>query len=492
MAYIFSDSFDFYTTIADANGWWDSSINWQLSTPRFSGQSFGNISSASTTYLSKSSGSNDATHHIVISWWAFNVTGTNAQGTGIQLLDGVTPQCTLVFHGDGSVVLKSGGAGGSALATWNNGYIPTVWTALEIEITINNTTGSIAIRKEGNPTPVFSATGLNTRGGTANNYANKLAIVSFAAVGTGIHKIDDLLWFNTTGAAPNTWVGDVRGYQLMPTGDVSKQFAPSPSVSATTPFGVNTTTVHATGQGNMVPFTAPYTGTIGTAIVSVNVGGTGNMKCAIYDANRSAVVGSASNALVNPVTGPNTVTFGTPVPVVKGTLYHLAIDQDFSITYNVNTGTTSGWAFTTAYASFPAAGPSTSNGSAQSQAVVVTINITPTVNAELVNETQQDGTTSYVYDATVGHADLYNVADLPTNVLSIVAMTTRAYMEKSDAGARTGRVQLKSGATTVTGDLVLSSSFSWCSRTDTVDPNTSAAWTLANANAAQCGVVVAA
>jgi hypothetical protein len=62
-------------------------------------------------------------------------------------------------------------------------------------------------------------------------------------------------------------------------------------------------------------------------------------------------------------------------------------------------------------------------------------------------------------------------------------------MEKSDAGTRTAAVQLKSGATTVaTPTLVLATSgWLWAWRTDTVDPNTSAAWTAAGVNNAQIG-----
>jgi hypothetical protein len=235
-------------------------------------------------------------------------------------------------------------------------------------------------------------------------------------------------------------------------------------------------------------FTASYTGTISSAVLQVTTGGTGNLKAAIYDATRSTVL-ATSNAVVNPVAGANAITFGTPLSVTKGTIYWFAVDTDFTIVYNAGSGANTSATFTTAYGSFPATGPTTA---LSSQPPIFTISIVPTVNAEFVNEVLQDGTTSYVYDATVGHADLYDIADLPANTSSIVALTTRAYMQKSDAGARTGRVQLKSGGTTVTGDLVLSSSFSWCSRTDTVDPNTSSAWTLSNANAAQAGLVVAA
>ena len=42
----------------------------------------------------------------------------------------------------------------------------------------------------------------------------------------------------------------------------------------------------------------------------------------------------------------------------------------------------------------------------------------------MVAETQQDGTTTYVYDATVNDADFYNIASAPMPA-SVVAVTTR-------------------------------------------------------------------
>jgi hypothetical protein len=128
-----------------------------------------------------------------------------------------------------------------------------------------------------------------------------------------------------------------------------------------------------------------------------------------------------------------------------------------------------------------------------SNAAGFTLNITPTVNAEFVNETTQDGTTSYVYDATVNDADFYNVGTLASTPASVVAVTTRAFMAKSDAGTRTGTVQIKSGATTVAAPtLSLSTSFLWAWRCDTVDPATGTTWTAAAVSASTIGPKVVA
>jgi hypothetical protein len=107
-----------------------------------------------------------------------------------------------------------------------------------------------------------------------------------------------------------------------------------------------------------------------------------------------------------------------------------------------------------------------------------------------VSEAQQDTTTSYVYDSTVNDADFYTIAAISGSTpSSVVAVTTRAYMQKSDAGSRTAAVQLKSGSTTVASPTITltTSGWQWAWRTDIVDPNTSSAWLAANVDSVTCG-----
>jgi len=193
---------------------------------------------------------------------------------------------------------------------------------------------------------------------------------------------------------------------------------------------------------------------------------------------------ATSSAIVNPVSGNNTFTLTAPLTVTKGTVYYLAVDQDVTIIYN---STTSNYSFTTTYASFPANSPVTTAGSPGPTFV---ISLVPT-NATLVAEAQQDGATTYVYDSTVGHSDLYGLAALAATPVSVVAVTTRGYVQKSDAGTRNGAVQLKSGSTTVQStSTALSSSWGWLWRTDATDPATGAAWTPVAVNNVSVGPVV--
>jgi hypothetical protein len=121
----------------------------------------------------------------------------------------------------------------------------------------------------------------------------------------------------------------------------------------------------------------------------------------------------------------------------------------------------------------------------------VVATIVPT-NVSLVGEAQEDGDTTYVSSTTVGANDLYTITPLATVPVSVVAVQTRGFVRKSDAGVRMAEVQLKSGAATVTSaPFALSTSYQNVTRLDAVDPNTGATWTAAGVNAIQIGPVVA-
>jgi hypothetical protein len=158
-------------------------------------------------------------------------------------------------------------------------------------------------------------------------------------------------------------------------------------------------------------------------------------------------------------------------------------------TLNVSlTNSATGAQFGTTYAAFPTATPAVIAGQNQ----VVTVTITLSANFPLVNEPQQDGTTTYVYDSTVNHADFYNTANTTGSTpVSVVAVTTRGFIEKSDAGTRSAAVQLKSGTATVSSpSTAISTTFGWLWRTDTIDPNTGSTWAPAAVDSAQVGPIV--
>lgn len=493
MAFTFGDGFDSYATIVDATaGYWDGGNATASSHPlvagRFAGSQAVSAGSAGIGALAfyKISAVNDAVHHITL---AFRQTATVAGvliGWFIQLLDGATPQCTVEFRQDGAILLVTGAAGGATLATYAGAVTANnTWFAFEIEVVIHNTAGSISVRKNGNTSNDFTLGSLNTRGGTANNYANRVGFGMYNSVVT--EQIDDILWRSDASSVP--WIGDVRCYTRVPASDASTTFAKSPatlSVSGGSPGSIAVVAGTARYTPQQI---APCDGALTSVTVIMTAGYTGNMKCAIYapsPTNPGTVLATAT-PIVNPVLGSNTFTFPTPVSLLKGAGFFVAFDSDTSSGTWSGLGST-GFTSTTPYASFPAAGPALTPSQATLQ---TTSTFTPAGNYLFVNETIQDGTTTYVYSSNPTDADFYTVAPLAGTPAAVIAVVTRGFLQKSDAGTRGAAVQIKSGGTTVASTAtLLGTNFGWLYRTDVVDPATGAAWTPVGVNNVQIGPVV--
>lgn len=492
MAYWFGDGFDLYTVVTDAvasGTYWDGASSISSATlpaGRFAGSQGLNLAT-NGTYLQKTSGNNDAVHHFTVAYIQnIALSGTN-QTYAFTLYDGATAQCSVVFRSDGAILLTSGLYSGTVLATYTGAITASaVWNSFEFEVVISNTAGSIAVRKNGNVVNDFFLGSLNTRGGTANNYAQAARIF---VVNQGFSYLDDFLWRSDPAAVP--WLGDIRCYTRRPASDASvawsrqspiTQIAYSPQSNAT-PSAANSY------YGQVV---AAYNGTVATVTVTIGAGFTGNMKCSVFNdaAGLPGTVLASATTLTNPTTGANTFTFSTPFAVTRGTQYWVgfAVDGAYTNAYTIaNTNVSRYSNGVVGYSTFPVSNPTVTG---PTQAWVYSWAITPIANWQTVSEAQQDGATSYVYSSTVGQSDLYGLASLSATPGSIVGVTTRAYMQKSDAGTRIAAAQLQSGGANVQASLVLNTTWGWAYRTDLVDPATGVAWTQTGVNNAQIGAVV--
>jgi hypothetical protein len=393
-----------------------------------------------------------------------------------------------VFRSDGAILLTSGAFSGTTLATYTGAVsAQNTWFAFEIEVVINNTTGSMTVRKNGNTSNDFTLGSLNTRGGTANNYANRLTINQQVSINNQL--LDDLLWRSDAASVP--WVGDVRCYTRMPASDAAVQFSRNPATPTIITEAANSSTSIVVGTAYYSrSVTVPYDGTIGSLALQMSAGYTGNMKCTLFGSiagRPGAVLGSAMT-ISNPITGANTFTFSTPVVVSKGQTVFVGVCSDTAAASALASFTGgNGFTNTGTYAAFPVANPATGAGNGPQATLTLTVGS----NATLVNEAQQDGATSYVYDANVGDADFYGIAAAAGTPASVIGVTTRGFVQKSDAGTRSGAVQLKSGGTTVASPTTaLASSWGWLYRTDQTDPATGAAWTPTGVSNVTVGPIV--
>lgn len=494
MAYWFGDGFDLYTAVADCGTYWDASLGpavLQIAPGRFAGsRGFGIFSSNGTTpHITKTSGVNDAVHHISVAIQQTVALSGATGGAWFSLYDGASAQCTVWFRSDGAMVLSSPGLTGTVLATYTGAIAAAnTWYQFEIEIVISGTAGSIAVRKLGNTVNDFFAGSLNTKT-TANNYANKLGSGS-NWVSTNAQIFDDFLWRSDASAL--SWLGDIRCYTRMPASDASVTWSRFPTTAQNVPVVQTGTFTTANTSSMYQQVTAGYDGAVGSLTVSIATGFTGNMKCSIFADSAGSpgtLLGSATT-VNNPATGNQAFTFSTPVPVVRNGLYWVGVACDGAYTNALNVRSATGKTYTVGYTAFPVSNPSPLN--ANNNGPIFTWTITLAGNFAAVDDPQQDGAASYNSSSTVGQSDLYGLAPLSATPGSIVGVTTRAYMEKSDAGTRIAAVQLQSGSANVQGSLVLNTVWSWAWRSDQVDPNTGAAWTATAVNNAQIGEIVTA
>lgn len=114
-----------------------------------------------------------------------------------------------------------------------------------------------------------------------------------------------------------------------------------------------------------------------------------------------------------------------------------------------------------------------------------------TDNYLLVDEAQFNSDTDYVESGTASDKDTYTMDNLPSGVASVLAVAQRLVARKTDAGARSGRTVIRSASTDYEGsDIALADTYAVYGTLRTVDPATSATWTVANVNALEAGAKV--
>jgi len=495
-AWIVGDGFDYYNSVADlARSVWDSysAGAWSLITGTNTRFNYGQgIQGGAGGSVTKNFGSNESTVYVALAYYrAGALSGTTAE-CYVYLQDGATKQCTIVFESSGNIVLKSGSESGTVLATYTAAYAQDVWSHFQIRVVISNTAGSMTVRKNGSPSDTYaSATTLNTRGGTTNNYCNTAVFVGWA---NSVARFDDLLIYSSSGGAPNTWVGDTRAIALMPAGDTAtKTFGANPGTTAT--FGGAGIAGGAPNiPANTLNFSGPYTPTRGGTLTKITIGNngavTGHVKMAIYlNDGVGGIPGTriaVSDEMTNPPSSASydiTFTGGPNLSPLRS--YYFAYLTDTAGNWQPYGGAgaagTARYYATVTYASgFPATAPAlTVPGGNQHQGVA-----TQSGNCVNVSELIANSDTDYVLSTTVGQEDLYAISAIPVVPYAIYGVVSKAYMKKSDAGTRQGMLRTRSGATDANGvDTAVSQTYTYLSRVDTVDPATGTTWTVAGVNA---------
>ena len=496
MAFMFADSFDFYpvsdSTAFTQYGTWTtvqaSSVFAYSTTTRFTYGKSCRLVISSTTGAAKTGLSNSSnTVFVALAHYRASALSGSTQNGSITLTDGGTAQFTISFYSDGTIKFYRGAYNGTLLATYSSAFSATTWDHFQFKIVIDDSVGAIYVRKNGAGSDSFSSTGLDTKA-TSNAYINGITLLNPTTGGETI--IDDLMLYDSSGAVPNDWVGDIRSYALSPSANTAQKdfsgsvFAWTSSVVSTQSRTANTAYFH--------PYTPTASVTVSAISINVTTGFTGNIKGSVYASDGTSsgpgTLITTINAISNPATGANTLTLAANVDMTANVTYWIALVSDTTHSENytgVSTvAATKAMTYSNSFASNPA--PSLN------QTQKTTIDFTAVYqNFYAVNDSAVDGDTSYVYSGTANNVDQYDLSDLPSTPAAIYAVQARLVSRKSDTTTRGAKLQVKSGSTTSeSSEVIQSTTYTAINVTHVVDPDTSAAWTASAVNALKLGVKV--
>ncbi len=125
---------------------------------------------------------------------------------------GATQHIAITRNASGFIEIRRGIYNGTILATGTTAIPQSVWTYIEISVTVSDTVGEVHIRLNGSNTDEVSYTGDTKNGGTSTN----LDAFHIWAGGSGNTNYTDIYCCNDTGSANNAFLGEVVVRALSP------------------------------------------------------------------------------------------------------------------------------------------------------------------------------------------------------------------------------------------------------------------------------------
>jgi len=231
MAYQFSASFDYLTTASQLFDTVSGAVAFNSASARFTSTHGQGVSFPQNSFLKKILPSSQPTLIMgaAVKFGSLNNNTTFVFGLFDTNGSLTVPQTCLVVNSAGALQFYRGTPTTNAIGAASASVISAgAWHFIEIQVTINNSTGSVQAWVDGNS--VIGPTGsLNTRSQTLNS-ANMLSIGDIGggfSIGTNM-VMDDLYCFDTTGSVLNSVAGDSRFVVAMPSGPGAyTQFTPA-------------------------------------------------------------------------------------------------------------------------------------------------------------------------------------------------------------------------------------------------------------------------
>lgn len=207
MAYLGADSFG--NNDPGGLGWFNqfNGVGTSTTHPYNDGYSIGPF--GNTTIIGKTISTNEN-----IFWFYYYFLGAGVQG--IWFCDGANAQVTVEHNGWNVNVRTGGGTNPFNYSGALLGSAPSItpaggWNHFAWRFQFNNTTGSVRCHLNGNVTPVASLnlTNVNTRGGSTNNYINRICAGSAGNGGDG--RMTSIFYHNeVAGDGIDSYQGEIR------------------------------------------------------------------------------------------------------------------------------------------------------------------------------------------------------------------------------------------------------------------------------------------
>ena len=418
--------------------------------------------------------------------------GSGAFGSGVSFFDVGTAQCSVTINASTlTISVRTGAASGTAIAT--SGASLTVGSVhyLEWDITFA-AAGAYQVWLDG--VSILSGTGATRT--TANNYANVFQVVTTGT--TPAITVDDIYLFDTTGTTNNApLLTSPRIETQFPNADGAVQFALGAGILGSTISRTATNVSSAANQLRLRAVTPSTACTLNSiSVLAATASGTVNLRPVVYSSSAGApgsLLGSGSTVTGTTAATAKTMPLTSGVALSAGTQYFIGFMCDILVSTGF-TGLSSVTDDLIATSTFASGAPGTAPAMSAAAGTVTWGNVSGQSNWATVDQNPTDGAFSYLFDATIGHEDLFNFSVLSAPPSAIYAVAVKASLAKSDAGAKTASLRIKSGATDSAGTggtaLAPGTSYGWMTSLFERDPNGNVAWTKTALDAAQAGVKV--
>jgi hypothetical protein len=403
---------------------------------------------------------------------------------GVGFASSGTQNCTITVNSTGTISLRIAGSNGTAIATSSATISASSTHYLEWDITFG---AAAAYQVWMDGVSLFSGTGNTGNGATTANQFNV-----YGQLQTLI--LDDLYLFDSTGSANNAaLLTSPRVETTFPAADSAVQFGFGAAVLGSS---AQTTASAGSPLANSLllrRYTPTVSGTLNSiTIVPASTSATVNQRPVVYadSAGAAGTLMSSGSTVIGTTTGvAMTMPLTTPQSLTAGTQYWLGFMTDTAINYQLSDGSNSGYRGAATFTSgAPGTAPTMTSGQ---PSWLCWGNISGVaVNWYEVSQRPAPGTPSYVFDATAGQEDLYTFNALSVVPAHVYAVAVKAFCERSDSGAKTVSLRMKSSATDSGGSATgqtPGTTFGWLTSLFETDPNGAIVWTGAALNAATSG-----